>query len=131
MTGEEGSLLCGMLTGSQLGRKGVTVVLAALSSQVEWVKWVDVSSPHARLVWRSEFPSLLIKCIWYALSYFSVQLNVRSVMLGSGAKGYPISWWQRLLFKFCKTYVLQRIVSWKQLSKRALPISTGRRGWVP
>ena len=62
-----------MLTGSQLQRKVVTMLLAPLSSQVEWVKWVDVSSTHARLVWRLEFPSSLIKCIWYALSYVSVQ----------------------------------------------------------
>ena len=46
----------------------------------EWCKWVDRHSPHCRLVWRSQFPGLLIKCLWYALDTASFEANVRSLM---------------------------------------------------
>ena len=41
----------------------------------EWCKWVDCWSPHGRLVWRSQFPGLLIKCLWYAVDTPSFALN--------------------------------------------------------
>ena len=50
----------------------------------EWEKWVDTSSPHAPMVWKSHFPSLLIKCVWYASDTECLRANLRSVLCGIG-----------------------------------------------
>ena len=52
--------------------------------------WVDVTSPHARMVWRSQFPSLLQKSIWYALTPGDIRDNPRSLFWGWESKDTPI-----------------------------------------
>ena len=73
-----------------LTRKNITTFLPityATIGCVEWDTWVDVTSSHARLVWRSHFPSILIKCVWYALSPSDLINNFKSCMWCVGAKG--------------------------------------------
>ena len=61
-----------------LGREGVTP---------EWESWPDACSPHARLVWRSRFPSILQKCIWYALTVDDMCQPLVGHVGGVGDKG--------------------------------------------
>ena len=93
VTWGEGRLCCDPVGNVVLQRKGVATNLYDLPPNVEWTRWVDAWSPHARLVWRSQLPSLLLKCLWYALSSFSIKGNLRSVPWGIGAKNYPTSSW--------------------------------------
>ena len=72
-----------------LYRKSCTLSLSVPISQYEWGTCVDRHSPHCRLVWRSQFPGLLHKCVWYALTHEGLQANMRSIMWGVGCKGYP------------------------------------------
>ena len=63
-------------------RKSCTLSLTGDLLQAEWYNWVDRDSPHAQLVWRSQFPGLLQNCLWYNLGVASLQANIRSVMWG-------------------------------------------------
>ena len=96
--------------GTSLTRKGEVYSLDNLTDSPEWDTWVDYSSPHARLVWRSHFPSVLHKCIRYALTLEDVRANLRSVMWGVGVKGYPSRWWLPTLRKFYRSTTLDRIL---------------------
>lgn len=58
----------------------------------EWERWVDVTSPHARLVWRSQFPDILQKCIRYTFTKQDILDNLQSVMVGVRRKKYPVVW---------------------------------------
>ena len=134
----EARLSCNAVGNVVLQRKGVATELYDLPPIVEWSRWVDAWSPHARPVWRSQLPSLLMKYLWYALASFSIKVNLRSVLWGIGAKSYPTLWWHQALFRFYKEHVLQRVVSWAQLiswvdeSKRFHGhISSGGRGREP
>ena len=71
--------------------------------------WVDSSSPHARIVWRSHFPSFVQKYLWYALTPNHVLGNLRPVLWGVGAKGYPKSWWRGHLVEFFRMTCWHRI----------------------
>jgi len=99
--------------GLSLTRKGISPSLGYTNP--EWHRWVDASSPHARLAWRSQFPSLLHKCVWYALSISDVLTNLRSLLWGVGQKGYPKSWWQGCLTRFFAKVKLQRVSTMGQL----------------
>ena len=44
-------------------RKACTLSLDDPPSDVEWGTWVDRFRPHAKQVWKSQFPSLLLKCM--------------------------------------------------------------------
>ena len=55
-------------------RKGACLDDPPLEDQ-EWEKWVDTSSPHAPMVWKIHFPSLLIKCVWYASNTECLKAN--------------------------------------------------------
>ena len=46
--------------------KACTLLLADPPSDVELGSRVDRVGPHAKQVWKSQFPSLLLKCMWYA-----------------------------------------------------------------
>ena len=59
-----------------LTQKGVVYSLDNLGDSPEWDAWMDYSSPHARLVWRSHLPSILQKCIWYALTSEDIKANL-------------------------------------------------------
>ena len=56
--------------------------------------WDDKFFPHAPMVGKSHFPSLLIKCVWYASGKGCLCANVKSVMWGVGAKGNSVAWWR-------------------------------------
>ena len=60
-----------------LARKGVVRVLGEPDTIPESESWTDVCSPHAGLVWRSKFPSILQKCVWYALTMDDLITNLR------------------------------------------------------
>ena len=111
-------------TGISLTRKAMTPSLHGLSDAPEWSTWVDVFSPSARIVWRSHFPSLLRKCLWYALTTDHVRSNLRSVLWGVGAKGYPKNWWRGQLTKFFHATQLDRVVPMRGL---LLWVKEGRR----
>ena len=98
-----------------LFRKSCTLSLNVPISQYEWGAWVDRRSPHCRLVWQSQFPGLLHKCVWYALTPEALQANLRSIMWGVGCKGYPRRWWMRVLRRFWHAYALHRIVPLRQM----------------
>ena len=101
--------------GISLTRKAMTPSLHSLSDAPEWSTWVDAFSPSARIVWRSHFPSLLRKCLWYALTTCHVKSNLRSVLWGVGVKGYPRKWWRGQLTKFFRSTQLDRVVSMREL----------------
>ena len=96
--------------GMSLTRKGVVYSLDDLGNSPEWDTWVDYSSPHARLVWRSQLPSILQKCVWYALTSQDIKANLPSVMWGVGIKGYPTRWWLPALRSFYRLTTLERIL---------------------
>ena len=73
-----------------LTRKRVFPVLGEPDTIPEWDSWKDLCSPHTRLVWRSQFPSILQKCVWCALTTDDLITNLRSVMWGLGVKRYPM-----------------------------------------
>ena len=79
-----------------LVRKGAFVGERPLE-EGEWEKWVDTSSPHAPMVWKSHSPSLLVKCVWYASDKECLRANLRCVRWGLGAKEYPVTWWRGAL----------------------------------
>ena len=93
-----------------LTRKGVTLNLDD-PLQFEWLRWVDGFSPHARVVWRSHFPSLLLKCLWYALNHEDVIKNFKSLMWGVGYKHFPSKWVVPILRRFYDQHRLDRVVS--------------------
>ena len=102
-------------TTMSLTRKGVVRTLGEPDVIPEWESWTDVCSPHARLVWRSQFPSILQKCVWYALTTNDLETNFRSVLWGVGVKRYPRQWWLPTLRKFHNTASLGRVFSLHQL----------------
>ena len=114
--------LCVELSRLSLRNKGVRQMLGAASP--EWENWVDVASPHAKMVWRSQFPSLLQKCIWYALTPDDIGSHLRSLFRGLGVKGYPPEWWRGTLKKFhqktwlCKVVSIPELLQWRREGKR-------------
>ena len=48
--------------------------------EAEWNRWVHRSSPHARAVWRWQFPAFVYKSCWYAMSKADVVCNFRSLL---------------------------------------------------
>ena len=113
-----------------LTRKGVTLSLEQ-PQLFEWHRWVDCFSPHARVVWRSHFHSLLLKSLWYALTHEDTIKNLKSLMWGIGYKRYPTKWFIPMLKRFHQQYKLSRVVSlpillgWvKEGKRRAEELST-------
>ena len=80
--------------GFSLTRQGIVQDLSLYdpTSPVEWTRWVSRFSPNARTTWRSPFPSMVLKSIWYALSTDDLRLNIRSLIWGMGYHRYPKSW---------------------------------------
>ena len=69
MTWGEASLTsCG--DGFSLTRKGIVRDLSLYDPAApgEWTRWVHRFSPNAHTVWHSQFPSVVLKSIWYAVS---------------------------------------------------------------
>ena len=108
------------LSGLSLRRKGVPLMLGSPSP--EWDN--DVASPHARMVWRSQFLSLLQQSIWYTLTPGDIGDNLRSLFGGVGIKRYPPKWWVGLLKNFHRSTWIRKIVSipellhWRKEGKR-------------
>ena len=100
--------------GLSLSRKGITLCLAE-GGPKEWDKWVDCFSPHSKLVWRSHFPSLLLKCVWYAGSEYDIICNMRFLMWGVGSKKYPEPWWRPALLRFTTKYGLKDLLPYSRL----------------
>ena len=76
----------------RLRRKGIVTDLTLWKlgeCEAEWAWWVHKSSPHAGVVWRSQFPVLLHKSCWYAASVADLICNFRSLFWGVGYMGYP------------------------------------------
>ena len=107
-------------------RKGAFLDVPPPEDQ-EWEKWVDTSSPHAPMVWRSHFPSLLIKCVWYASNTECLRANLKSVLWGVGVKGYPARWRRGALRSFYYKAGLERVVTFKQLREWAVDGKEWRR----
>ena len=97
-------------TGVSLTRKAMPPSLQGMRDAPGWSTCADASSPCARIGWRSHFPSLLRKCLWYGSTWDQVRCNLTSVLWGVGAKGYPKNWWRGQLTKFFRATQLDRIV---------------------
>ena len=97
-------------SGFSLTRKGIVTELspAAVQQPTKWTRWVSCKSPNARSVWRSQFPSLVLKSIWYAVSPRDLQLSSRSLVWGMGWHSYPRRWWRPKLFALWTRYRLGR-----------------------
>ena len=98
-----------------LYRKSHTLSLDVPISQYEWGTWVDWQIPHCCLVWRSQFPALLHKCVWYALTHEALQANMRSIMWGVGCEGYPQQWWERVLRRFWSAHALHDVMPLRKM----------------
>ena len=64
---------------------------------------------HVWLVWRSRFPGLLHKSVWYALDLASFTAQVCSVMWGVGYRGYPRGGWVGILHRFRRIQRLDHV----------------------
>ena len=96
-------------------RKACTLSLNSSPDAVEWGTWVDTCSPHVKQVWKSQFPSLLLKCMRYFLTTNDFLMNDRSVMWGLGAKAYPPRWWHPTWWWLFHKYGFHRIVNFQEL----------------
>ena len=105
--------LCVELSGLTLRRKGARLMLGPPSP--EKGNWVGVSSPDAPMVWRSQFPPLLQKSVWYVLTPGSIRDNRISLFWRMGIKGCPPKWWLGWLKKFMQNARMQKLVSLVEL----------------
>ena len=112
MTWGEGKLCQFPSGGVLLLPKGCTLSLMAPPLDMELSQCVCRSSPHARTVWRRQFPALLGKSLWYALNFPALHLNVRSVLWGVGYKRYPGLWWKGRLRRWLSSYALKDVLPW-------------------
>ena len=96
-------------------KKTCTLSLSVPIGQYEWGTWADRQSPHCRLVWRSQFPGLLHKFLWYALTHEGLQANMRSLMWGVGCKNYPRQRWVCVLGRFWGAHALHGVISLQQM----------------
>ena len=65
-----------------LSQKGCAPSLDADPLSMEWSKWASAGSLHVAIVWRSHFPALLNKCLWYSLTVQALHVNLRSLLWG-------------------------------------------------
>jgi hypothetical protein len=99
-----------------LVRKGTTHDLPLPNpGDPEWLQWVHRESPHASKVWKSQFPSLIYKSIWYASTERDLLHNFRSLMTGIGQCGFPQSWWRAPLRRLFDRLRMERFVTMRQL----------------
>ena len=78
-----------------LRRKGIVPNLQEpLRHDFEWQRWLPVSSPNAKQVLTSTFPSLLHKSLLYCCNLEGFRMNVRSLVWGAGWHRYPPDWWK-------------------------------------
>ena len=83
--------------------KGVVTDLSwPLRPNYEWQRWLPASSPDAKDVLTSFLPSLLNKCLLYALNPHGLKINVRSLVWGLGWHSYPRQWWSNPVKGFIK-----------------------------
>ena len=95
--------------------KACTLSLGDPPGTLKWGAGVDVCCPRAKQVWKSQFPSLLLKCMWYSLTSGDFVANIRSVMWGMGAKSYPRKWWHPTLWRLFRKHSLHRVVGFHDL----------------
>ena len=117
-----GKFLAVGLNGVHNVRTSTALVARALSkptddTPVEWTRWVHRLSPNARSVWRSQFPPLVLKSMWYSLSVRDICCDIRSLMWGMGYHGYPKQWWQPKLYAMWRKYRLDRCFSMHQADR--------------
>ena len=105
-------------------RKGVVTKLSwPLRHDFEWQRWLPVTSPNAKDVLTSFLPSLLNKCLLYALNPLGLILNVRSLTWGLGWHNYPRQWWENAVKGFVKDlhlydiFPLRDIDTWEREGK--------------
>ena len=91
-------------------RKACPLSLDDLPSDVESGFWVDRVRHHAKQVWKSQFPSLLLKCMWCALSTTHFVTNLRSVMWGMRAKSYLKKWSHPTLWRLFHKHACHKVV---------------------
>ena len=88
-------------------RKGVVRSLqSALRPDFDWQRWLPVTSPNARKVLRSTFPSLVHKSLLYCCSTQGLIANVRSLVWGAGWHCYPSDWWKKSVKGFLSELAL-------------------------
>ena len=75
--------------------KGVTPRLKSgeMRDFARWEMWADRAAPNAKMVLRSQVPSLVLTSVIYALTKADLMSNLRSLVVGLGWKGYPWDWW--------------------------------------
>ena len=66
-------------------------------------------------VWKSQFLSLLLKCMWYALTTTNFVTNLRSDMWGMGVKSYPRKWWHPTLWRLFHKHAWHKVVRFQDL----------------
>ena len=62
-----------------------------------WDKWVDASSSNVEFALKSRVPTLVGKVATLCSSTKARVINLRSVVMGFGYKGYKWKWWWRPL----------------------------------
>ena len=129
--GEASLTSCG--DGFSLTCKGIVRDLSLYDPAAlgEWTRWVHRFSPNARTVWRSQFPSIVLKSIWYALSMNDLRLNVPSLIWGMGYHSYPKRWWRPKLFSLWSKYRMGRCFSMHEVDlwfSQGVQISGGVAG---
>ena len=90
-----------------LRRKGIVSSLQEpLRPDFEWQRWLPVSSPNAKQVLTSTFPSLLHKSLLYCCNIEGFRANVRSLVWGAGWHRYPPDWWKNSVKGFLQELAL-------------------------
>ena len=88
-----------------------------------WDRWVDASSSNVEFALKSRVPTLIGKVTTLCSSTEARMINLRSIVMGFGYKGYKWRWWWRPLvntlmrcgFKDCTN--LQTIKRWFSLGE--------------
>ena len=88
-----------------------------------WDRWVDASSSNVEFALKSRVPTLIGKVATLCSSTEARMINLRSIVMGFGYKGYKWKWWWRPLvntltrcgFQDCAN--LQTIKRWLSLGE--------------
>ena len=91
-----------------------------------WDKWVDASSSNVEFALKSRVPTLVGKVATLCSSTKARVINLRSVVMGFGYKGYKWKWWWRPLVNTLTRCGFQDCVN-LQTIKRWFSLGEGMR----
>ena len=95
-----------------LNRKGVVRDLQSrdLKAPCEWDRWIPACAANAKAVMRAVFPSITLRCLWYALNIEDVITNFRSMFWGIGFVGYTACLWKPAMRRFISDHALAQYI---------------------